>query len=139
MAKETPLRQPRRDQESTTTKGGLPELECEAVVDLEVTDAEGNKGQYTGLVLSSSMKPHGVGRMVYLDGRRIHEGFWDKGLKMGHGRCLFVEQGDFHEGEYKDNVRHGPGKYKWRDGRVFVGHYFNDTRNGEESLVCLPL
>ena len=82
MANESTLRQPRRDQESTTAKGSLPEPECEAVVDMEVRDAEGNKGQYTGLVLSGTRKPHGVGRMVYLDGRRIHEGFWQNGMKV---------------------------------------------------------
>lgn len=131
MASESTLRQPRRDQDATTAFGSRPQPQCEAVVDMEVEDAEGNRGQYTGLVLSQSRKPHGVGRMVYLDGRRIHEGFWENGMKHGHGRCLFVEQGDFHEGEYKNNVRHGPGKYKWRDGRVFVGQYFHDMRNGK--------
>ncbi|CAB9510688.1 MORN repeat protein [Seminavis robusta] len=118
------------DQESTSSRGGPRQPECEAVVDREVVDAEGNTGQYTGLVLFGTNKPHGVGRMVYLDGRRIHEGFWKNGMKDGHGRCLFVEQGDFHEGEYKNNVRHGPGTYKWADGRVFKGHYRNDLRNG---------
>ena len=52
------------------------EPDCEAVVDIEVRDAEGIFGQYTGLVLVSTQKPHGVGRLVYLDGLRIHEGFW---------------------------------------------------------------
>ena len=131
LAAQATLRQPRRDRESTTARGGPPEPDCEAVVDMEVIDAEKNLGQYTGLVLSHNKKPHGVGRMVYLDGRRIHEGFWKNGMKEGHGRCLFVEQGDFHEGEYKNNVRHGPGKYKWKDGRVFDGHYLDDLRHGK--------
>ena len=131
LAAEATLRQPRRDRESTTARGGPPEMECEAVVDMEVIDAEGNFGQYTGLVSSQNKKPHGVGRMVYMDGRRIHEGFWKNGMKEGHGRCLFVEQGDFHEGEYKNNVRHGPGKYKWKDGRIFEGFYANDMRHGQ--------
>ena len=135
LAAQATLRQPRRDRESTTARGGPPEPDCEAVVDMEVLDAERNKGQYTGLVLCHNQKPHGVGRMVYLDGRRIHEGFWKNGMKEGHGRCLFVEQGDFHEGEYKDNVRHGPGKYQWKDGRVFVGHYVNDLRHGKGTFT----
>ena len=130
LANQATLRQPRRDQESMTARGGPPEPDCEAVVDLEVVDAEGNQGQYTGLVLVKNQKPHGVGRMVYMDGRRIHEGFWKDGMKDGHGRCLFVQQGDFHEGEYKNNVRHGPGTYKWKDGRVFEGDYVHDLRNG---------
>ena len=135
LAAQSTIRQPRRDKESMTARGGPPEPDCEAVVDMEVKDAEGNRGQYTGLVLSKNQKPHGVGRMVYGDGRRIHEGFWKNGMKEGHGRCLFVSNGDFHEGEYKNNVRHGPGTYKWKDGRVFVGHYVNDSRHGKGTFT----
>jgi hypothetical protein len=130
----TPSRHhPRRDSESTTL--GPPQPECEAVVDVQVVDAEGNAGQFTGLVMFGTKKPHGVGRMVYLDGRRVHEGFWSRGMKEGHGRCMFVEQGDFHEGEYKDNVRNGPGMYRWADGRIFKGHYKDDLRSGDGTFV----
>jgi len=78
LAAHTTLLQPRRDRETTTTQGASPpsEPDCEAVVDVEVTDAEGNVGSYTGLVLRYTRKPHGVGRMVYSQGNRIHEGFW---------------------------------------------------------------
>jgi hypothetical protein len=63
---------------------------CKAVVDHPLTDAQGNAGRYTGIVSiqvldergeenggsrnSLLLKPHGVGRMVYADGKRIHEG-----------------------------------------------------------------
>jgi hypothetical protein len=65
---------------------------CKAVVDQPLRDAQGNPGRYTGIVsihlldtrgLSNDegassptlvLKPHGVGRMVYADGLRIHEG-----------------------------------------------------------------
>jgi hypothetical protein len=107
---------------------------CEAVVDQEIHDCQGNAGRYTGIVLSSTRKPHGVGRLVYADGKRIHEGFWDDGSKEGHGRCLFFPQGDFHEGEYKDNLRNGPGRYQWKDGRLYVGEYKEDQRHGKGSF-----
>lgn len=61
---------------------------CEAVVDKGITDCQGNEGRFTGLVLVSTKRPHGVGRLVYSDGKRIHEGFWVNGSKEGHGRCL---------------------------------------------------
>jgi len=105
--------------------------ECEAVVDQLVGDSQGNKGKYTGIVLKESRKPHGVGRMVYADGKRIHEGFWQNGSKEGHGRCLFFPQGDYHEGNYERNLRHGKGNYHWQDGRAYSGDYFNDLRHGE--------
>ena len=121
---------------STTTAEASPTQradprDCEAVVDEEVTDQQGNPGRYTGLVLKQTRQPHGVGRLVYSDGKRIHEGFWIEGRKEGHGRCLFFPQGDFHEGEYKGNLRHGPGRYQWKDGRSFVGHYVDDLRDGK--------
>jgi hypothetical protein len=46
------------------------------------------------------------------------------------GRCLFFPQGDWHEGEYADNQRHGPGRYHWSDGRVYDGNYEHDLREG---------
>jgi hypothetical protein len=82
-----------------------------------------------------SQRPHGVGRMVYKDGNRIHEGFWSHGHREGHGRCLFAKIGDYHEGEYNKNLRHGPGKYFWKDGRRFVGNYHLDERCGEGKFV----
>jgi hypothetical protein len=43
---------------------------------------------------------------------------------------MFFPQQDFHEGEYHDNLRHGPGRYQWKNGRRYVGMYQNDLRHG---------
>ncbi|KAL3938987.1 MAG: hypothetical protein SGBAC_006200 [Bacillariaceae sp.] len=119
---------------SHNNKGTRTELlsksACKAVVDLSVVDAQDNPGRYTGIVHVTSQKPHGVGRMVYDDGNRVHEGFWEYGHRQGHGRCLFVQIGDFHEGNYEQNLRQGPGTYYWKDGRQFVGQYEEDERHG---------
>jgi hypothetical protein len=103
---------------------------CKAVVDMSLWDGQENPGRYTGIVHVASRRPHGVGRMVYDDGNRVHEGFWENGHRQGHGRCLFVQIGDFHEGNYHQNLRQGPGTYYWKDGRQFVGHYEKDERQG---------
>jgi hypothetical protein len=102
-----------------------------AVVDVRCWDAQNNPGRYTGLLHSTTEQPHGVGRMVYDDRNRIHEGFWDHGHREGHGRCVFLNIGDFHEGDYVQNLRHGPGKYLWKDGRAFTGNYHKDERQGQ--------
>ena len=102
----------------------------ETVVDVQITDCEGKPGKYTGIILKSTQKPNGVGKMVYDDKRRIHEGFWKDGSKEGYGRCQFVLQGDLHEGEYQNNVRHGKGTYVWKDGRRYEGEYKHDLRHG---------
>ncbi|GKY97678.1 hypothetical protein MPSEU_000726000 [Mayamaea pseudoterrestris] len=113
----------------------LPDIACEAVVDELVTDSQGDSGKFTGIVAKQTRLPHGVGRMVYVGDKRIYEGFWANGDKEGHGRCLFTPQGDFHEGEYHKNLRHGPGRYVWNDGRTFVGNYLNDLRHGHGVFV----
>lgn len=109
--------------------------DCEAVVEQSIQDAHGNPGKYTGIVAKKSRKPHGTGRIVYADGQRIHEGFWIQGSKEGFGRCLFFPQGDFHEGEYFNNLRHGPGRYQWKDGRYFQGSYKDDLRHGKGTFT----
>ena len=48
---------------------------------------------------------------------------------------MFAKIGDFHEGEYKQNLREGPGKYFWKDGRQFIGNYHNDERSGEGKFI----
>eukprot|EP00526_Cylindrotheca_closterium_P000096 CAMPEP_0113624438 /NCGR_PEP_ID=MMETSP0017_2-20120614/12593_1 /TAXON_ID=2856 /ORGANISM="Cylindrotheca closterium" /LENGTH=862 /DNA_ID=CAMNT_0000534459 /DNA_START=96 /DNA_END=2681 /DNA_ORIENTATION=+ /assembly_acc=CAM_ASM_000147 len=119
---------------SSNNKGPSTELlsksACKAVVDLSVVDGQDNPGRYTGILHVASKKPHGVGRMVYDDGNRVHEGFWEFGHRQGHGRCLFVHIGDFHEGNYEQNLRQGQGTYYWKDGRQFVGQYHGDERHG---------
>ncbi len=117
-----------------SVESSLPENEenedHEAVVDEPILDAQGNPGNYTGLVSKRTRHPNGVGRLVYGDGKRIHEGFWKDGRKEGHGRCLFFPHRDFHEGNYHDNLRSGKGIYKWSDGRCFEGNYVKDLRDG---------
>jgi hypothetical protein len=112
------------ENKSTASPQRAPVLDpddCMAVVDRTVTDGLGCPGLYTGIVSKkSNCQPHGVGRLVYTDGKRIHEGFWHYGTKEGHGRCLFLPQYDFHEGEYHDNLRHGPGRYSVRFGKEAV-------------------
>eukprot|EP00980_Cylindrotheca_fusiformis_P004213 scaffold913_cov71-Cylindrotheca_fusiformis.AAC.6 len=103
---------------------------CKAVVDMAVLDGQDHPGRYTGIIHIPTQRPHGVGRMVYEDGNRVHEGFWEYGNRQGHGRCLFVNIGDFHEGSYVQNLRQGPGTYYWKDGRQFVGIYKEDERHG---------
>jgi hypothetical protein len=119
---------------SPQKKNSIPDVldtsVCKAVVDMAVWDGQDNPGRYTGIVHIASQRPHGVGRMVYDDGNRVHEGFWEYGHRQGHGRCLFVNIGDFHEGSYVQNLRQGSGTYYWKDGRQFVGNYDKDERHG---------
>jgi len=134
-APESPIVAAKSSSPTKSSSSQTPELldkdACKAVVDMAVSDGQSNPGRYTGILHVKSQRPHGVGRMVYDDGNRVHEGFWDYGHRQGHGRCLFVQIGDFHEGNYDQNLRTGPGTYYWKDGRQFVGTYDKDERQGE--------
>ena len=99
---------------------------CQAVVELSLTDAQGNPGTYTGLAFEGM--PHGVGRIVY-NNSNIREGFWKYGYLEGYARAFFAN-GDFYEGNFIQSQREGKGVYKWSDGRIYEGGYVNDLRHG---------
>jgi hypothetical protein len=104
--------------------------DCKTVVEEAIKDAQGNAGQFTGLVLENL--PHGVGRMVY-EGE-IREGFWRNGYLEGHARAFF-QNGDFYEGMFAKSQREGKGVYKWKDGRVYEGDYIDDQRHGHGRFI----
>ena len=106
-------------------------------VKLSIVDPYGDKGEYEGNVLRSSLKnpadghaiPHGpAGTMKYADGR-IYTGHWKEGSWDGQGKTIYPN-GDSYEGGYEGDQRHGIGIYKWNDGRFFQGNFRNDQRNG---------
>jgi len=100
------------------------------VVDKKLTDPYGDKGVYTGVVLRSTMMPHGSGRMVYDDDGRSYEGEWRHGRWHGYGSAAFPN-GDSYDGDYRFDQRHGKGKYCWKDGRVYDGDFREDRRQGK--------
>jgi len=100
------------------------------VVNKKLLDPYGDKGTYTGVVLRNTGMPHGLGRMVYEEDRRVFEGDWRHGRWHGYGRASF-SNGDSYEGEYKFDQRHGTGVYRWNDGRVYDGHFSEDKRHGK--------
>mmetsp|Transcript_21953 Transcript_21953/g.52250 ORF Transcript_21953/g.52250 Transcript_21953/m.52250 type:complete len:765 (-) Transcript_21953:59-2353(-) len=99
------------------------------VVNKKLLDPYGDKGTYTGVVLRNTGMPHGLGRMIYEEDRRVFEGDWRHGRWHGYGRASF-SNGDSYEGEYKFDQRHGTGMYRWNDGRVYDGQFLEDKRHG---------
>lgn len=100
------------------------------VVDKKLSDPYGDKGVYTGVLLRSTMMPHGHGRMVYDDDGRTYEGEWRHGRWHGHGSAAFTN-GDTYVGDYRFDQRHGKGKYCWKDGRMYDGDFREDRRQGK--------
>lgn len=100
------------------------------VTNKKLLDPYGDKGTYTGVVLRNTGMPHGLGRMVYEEDRRVFEGDWRHGRWHGFGRASF-SNGDSYEGQYKFDQRHGKGVYRWNDGRVYDGEFLEDKRHGK--------
>jgi len=42
--------------------------------------------------------------------------------------CIFT-------GSFKDNVKHGYGRYEWADGRIYEGHFDKDLKHGEGTMT----
>jgi hypothetical protein len=52
-----------------------------------------------------------------------------QGVKDGFGKQVWTN-GDYFEGQWKDNAQHGWGKNVWEDGSVFIGTFKRDNKEG---------
>ena len=54
-----------------------------------------------------------------------------------HGKGKYIYQnGDFYEGEWKNNKKHGEGMYKYHDGKELNGIWENDKLIKKYDTVC---
>ena len=44
---------------------------------------------------------------------------------------IYYENGDFYEGQWRENNKHGEGKYLFKDGGSEEGYYFNGKQHGK--------
>ena len=55
-------------------------------------------------------------------------------MKDGHGkwrrRPVPATTGNFYEGSYCKDQKHGVGYFEWESGNSYAGHYKNDERSG---------
>jgi hypothetical protein len=115
-----------------------PEATSATIVNLlclhMLVDTNGNRaGRYSGIILQSTGMPHGLGKMVYDDGRLTYEGDWCHGWWHGSGRATFAS-GDSYEGKYQFDQRNGHGTYRWSDGRVYQGEFSENKRHGQGTM-----
>lgn len=84
--------------------------------------------RYTGYIDSSSRKPNGIGKMVYMN-QNVYNGDWVDGIQEGDGVMQYYNK-DSYDGKWKNGMRNGFGVYTWADGRKYEGNYVNDSREG---------
>lgn len=97
-----------------------------------VTDGAGEKGMYTGTVLSMTLVPHGKGHMVY-DEHRSFMGQWKEGH--WHGKGHMMSRVYDYRGMFDRDLKEGLGILKWSDGRVYKGEFHKDKPHGKGLLT----
>ena len=59
---------------------------------------------------------------------------FQNGLKHGQGkwrrRAANSGLGNYYEGGYKNDMKHGVGYFEWESGNSYAGHYKDDERSG---------
>jgi len=74
----------------------------------------------------------GTGKYTWPDGE-VHEGEFKDGMKHGRGKHTWPN-GQVYEGEYKDNKVNGQGTVTWPDGRVLKGVFADgEIKSSEQS------
>ena len=69
----------------------------------------------------------GKGKMQYKSG--VYEGDWKEGLRHGFGKFTW-SNGDTYSGLWDNDKRHGQGTYIWNDGSKYIGNYSHGIRSG---------
>lgn len=69
----------------------------------------------------------GKGTKKYLSG--VYEGEWKNGLRDGQGKYTWTN-GDTYTGAWFEDKRNGQGLYIWHDGSKYKGNYSHGVRSG---------
>lgn len=74
--------------------------------------------------------PHGYGSWVFTEKESVQIGLWEHGvLKQGIGKLL-LPNGDYYNGEFKNDKMDGHGEYIWADGERYNGNYKENMMHG---------
>ena len=91
--------------------------------------------RYIGNVVN--LVREGTGKLTTRDGR-VYEGTWSNGLMNGRGKVILPDTGDTmgstYTGELKNNVAHGDGVIRFRNGDSYYGDWENGQYHGQGSL-----
>jgi hypothetical protein len=115
------------------TIGSSAEFFKEQVTDNPLVDNTGQLGFFSGVIDRRTGQPHGEGTMVYED--VIYEGHWVSGDWSGFGCLTEIRSGDVYQGGFFDNMKHGLGVMKYKDGRVYDGTFQFDKLAGKGHMT----
>lgn len=93
------------------------------------TAKDGKKAFYTGMIIDG--KPEGEGKLLFKNGNK-YKGSFENGVRKGYGRMSFGD-GTIFRGIFDDD-RMSSGSAKTKDGRVFTGEWYDDSK-GHGTIV----
>jgi hypothetical protein len=112
---------------------GSSEFFKAAVRNNELVDNTKQRGIFMGTLNKQTIKPHGHGAMVYPDA--VYEGQWVRGDWCGFGRLTDINTGDFYQGGFFEDMKHGLRVVKYADGRIYDGMCMLDKLEGKRRLT----
>ncbi len=95
---------------------------------LSFTTPQKMKVSYFGEVKDDEANGYGMG---VFDSKGIYEGQWKNGLRHGKGKYTWLSNGDIYEGEFYEGKRQGYGKYVFASGERYEGDWKDDLRHGK--------
>ncbi len=88
---------------------------------------------YEGNFFNGQLK--GFGNRIYRDGE-IEHGWWTDGeFRKITKKTICYPSGTIYEGETKDNIEHGKGRYTWLNGDVYEGDFVEGYRTGKGAIT----
>ncbi len=95
-------------------------------------NSEGKTIIYFGEIEGEKANGYGIG---IFDGKGIYDGFWKDNLRHGTGKYKWKND-DVYEGEFVEGKREGWGTYSFATGEKYVGGWKNDLREGKGAFYA---
>jgi len=75
-----------------------------------------------------------IGKSVAENGD-YYEGEWLNEKKHGQGKYMFSDGEEWYDGEWENNQIHGNGIYKYADGNMYIGQFINGYEDGIGKMI----
>jgi hypothetical protein len=84
---------------------------------------------FEGVVDPSTKKRHGKGTLKWPNGN-VYFGDWKDSSMSGKGTFFYAVENDVYRGEFRDDKKHGTGRYEFANGNFYEGQFAIDKRHG---------
>ena len=90
---------------------------------------------YKGNFINTKINGIGIWRKGMAETANIYEGEFKDEKKHGKGKFTWGATGNVYDGDFYEDKRQGFGIYTWLDGTKYVGEWMNDKQHGKGKMV----